>query len=643
MIACRVRRRNLIDILRGMNSTLRHTLTIVLLGAAAVTTAARADAEVTRVEIATRADVGTTGYEKIVGTIHFAADPKDPHNRVIADIDKAPVNASGKVEFSADLYVLRPKDAARSNGIALIDVVNRGRKMILNGFNRAAAGDPATDPDLGDGFLLRRGYTLVWVGWQFDVRRQNGAIGIQVPSATGVNSLVRAEFTPNERGAQTVADLAAYAALDPAAADTTLTVRDGPFGRATPVARGNWTLQGNTVTMANGFEPGRTYQLAYRAGNLPVAGLGLAAFRDTAAWVKRSPDAVARAQHTIAFGSSQSGRFLRTFLYYGFNTDERGAQVFDGVMAHIAGGAGLSLNERGATPNALSMWAANAFPFANSAARDPITGKVEGVLDNDRARPNQPKIFYTNSSVEYWGGGRSAALIHTSPDGQSDLTLPDNARVYLLTGSQHSPGRFPARVSNGQQPDNPVEYWWTMRALLVGMENWVKNGTAPPASQYPRLADGTLVSVDRVAFPAIPGVGSPRTVAPAHQAGKPRPLLVPQVGEDGNELAGIRTPEVLVPMATYTGWNFRNSGIGGTEHLVSLAGSAVPFATTAAERNAKKDPRRSVEDRYPSADAYMAKVQAAIGALVTGGYLLPDDVSHVKKRAEQQWSNRHDH
>jgi hypothetical protein len=643
MIACRVRPRNLIDILRGMNVRLRHTLTIALLTTAAATAAVRAHAEVARVEIATRADVGSSGYEKIVGTIHFAVDPKDARNRVIADIDKAPVNGSGQVEFSADLYILRPKDAARSNGIAFVDVVNRGRKMILNGFNRGGTTDPSTDADLGDGFLMRRGYTLVWVGWQFDVARQNGAIGIQVPRATGIKSVVRAEFTPNERGAQTVTDLAAYAVLDPAAADTTLTVRDGPFGRPTTVARGEWTLQGNTVTMASGFEPGRTYELAYRAGNLPIAGLGLAAFRDTAAWVRHSPDAVARAQHTIAFGSSQSGRFLRTFLYHGLNTDERGRQVFDGVIAHISGAARLSLNERGATPNALSMWTATSFPFADSATRDPISGKVEGLLDNDRARRNQPKIFYTNSAVEYWGGGRSASLIHTSPDGQSDLALPDTTRVYFLTGSQHSPGRFPARVSNGQQPDNPVEYWWTMRALLVGMENWVKQGTPPPPSQYPRLADGTLVPVNRFAFPTIPGVRSPRSVAPAQHAGRPLPFLVPQVGEDGNEIAGIRTPEILVPMATYTGWNFRNAGIGGTDQLVSLVGAAVPFANTAAERTAKKDPRRSVEERYPSADAYMAQARAAADALVAAGYLLADDVPHVQKRAEQHWTSRHDH
>jgi hypothetical protein len=615
----------------------RTALVPVLLAAAVLGPPPRAGADVTRIDVRTRADVGASGYEKIVGTLHFAIDPRNAHNAVIADLDKAPVNAAGRVEFSADVYVLRPKDPARSNGIAFIDVVNRGRKIILNGFNRGATNDPATDADLGDGFLMRRGYTLVWVGWQFDVRRHNGAMGIQVPAAQGVSAIVRAEFTPNERGPQTVTDLAAYSPVDGNAADTTLTVRDGPFGRADEVPRATWTLQGNTVTMTAGFVPGRTYALAYRARNLPVAGLGLAAFRDTAAWVRRAPDALVRAQHTIAFGSSQSGRFLRTFLYYGFNTDEHGAQVFDGVMAHISGAARLSLNERGATPNALSMWTATAFPFANSATRDPISGRVDGLLDNDRARERQPKMMFTNTAVEYWGGGRSASLIHTSPDGKTDLVLPDNTRVYFLTGAQHSPGRFPARVSNGQQPDNPVEYWWTLRALLAGMEKWVKAGTPPPSSEYPRLSDGTLVPAEQVAFPRMAGVEPPVGIAPARHGDTALPLLVPQVGPDGNERSGVRTAEILVPMATYTGWNFRNAAIGGTGQLVSLLGSSIPFARTVAERKANGDPRPSIEERYASAEAFLAMTRSAADRLVAGGYLLTDDVPAVMKRAEEHW------
>jgi hypothetical protein len=620
-----------------MSNSLRLVVAAVLLVAGGV----RADAEIVRVDVTRRADVGTSGYEKIVGIAHFAVDPDDARNRVVVNLDKAPRNAAGKVEFSADLFILRPRDAARSNGVALIEVSNRGRKGLLTGFSRAPGTlDPSTDADLGDGFLTRQGYTLVWVGWQFDVRRQDGLVGIQVPAAAGVSGIVRAEFTPNDRAAeQTVADLAGYAAGEPNASDTTLTVRDGPFGKPEAIARGRWTLQGSTVRLTGGFEPGRTYEVAYRAANLPVEGLGLAAFRDTATWIKHQPDALATARHAIAWGSSQSGRFLRTFLYYGFNADEQGRQVLDGVMAHIAGAARLSINERGATPNALSMFTATGFPFADAAQRDPISGRSEGLLDNDRARRHQPKVFYTNSAVEYWGGGRSAALVHTTADGSADITPPDNVRVYFLTGTQHSPGRFPPRATSGQQADNPVEYWWTLRALLTSMDRWVRQGAAPPPSQHPRIADGTLVRADRIAFPALNGVASPRTIPAARQGTQVLPLLVPQVDADGNERAGIRSPEVAVPLATYTGWNFRSPATGGPSYLVNLMGSSLPFARTSAERAKTGDPRRSIEERYRSKDAYVAAYRQHAESLVKDGYLLAEDVGHMMRRAEEQWTH----
>src|SRR6202158_337567 len=438
-----------------MSKTSLTLLALASLAGAAL----RTDAEVVRVDISKRADVGTSGYEKIVGTIHFAVDPDDPRNRVIVDLDTAATNASRRVEFSADLYILRPRDLARSNGVALVEVSNRGHKGLLSGFSRAQGTlDLATDADLGDGFLTKQGYTLVWVGWQFDVSRGGVLLGLEAPAAAGVSGIVRADFTPNDHGTEmTIADLSGYSPVDPNATDTTLTERDGPYGKADAIAHDRWTLRGRTVTMTGGFEPGRTYELAYRSANLPIARVGLAAFRDTASWLKYQPDALATARYTYAYGSSQSGRFLRTFLYYGFNSDEKGRQVFDGVMAHIAGAARLSLNERGATPNTLGMFNATAFPFADAAQHDPMGGRTEGLIDNERARRNQPKIFYTNTAVEYWGGGRSAALIHTSADGKSDVTPPDNVRVYFLTGAQHGPARFPPRITTGQQPENPVE------------------------------------------------------------------------------------------------------------------------------------------------------------------------------------------
>ena len=326
-------------------------------------------AEVTKVDIAQRTAIGASGYEKLVGTVHFAIDPKDARNRVIADLDKAAVNAQGKVEFSSAFYLIRPVDRARSNGVALVEVSNRGRKGLLGTFSRAAASlDPQTDADLGDGFLTRQGFTLAWVGWQFDVKPDGGLMTMKAPMAQNTSLVVRAEFIPNDRGpSTTVADLGGYPPSDVSGSDTRLTMRDDPFGQAQTVDRAKYTVAGNVVTMRDGFEPGRIYELAYKTANPAIAGAGMAAFRDFAAWLKHGQTDGSNAKYTYAWGSSQSGRFLRTFLYYGFNADEKGGQVFDGVMAHIAGAARLSLNERSATPNALSMFSATGFPFANIA------------------------------------------------------------------------------------------------------------------------------------------------------------------------------------------------------------------------------------------------------------------------------------
>ena len=241
--------------------------------------------------------------------------------------------------------------------------------------------------------------------------------------------------------------------------------------------------------------------------------------------------------------------------------------------------------------------------------------------------------------MEYWGGGRAAALVHTSPDGKRDLTLPANVRAYFLTGAQHGPAPFPVPPGGmGQQPANPLEYWWTMRALLVGMTEWVTKGTEPPASQVPRLADGTLVPITKLKWPQIPGVQSPAIVQGPRYDGHDLPFLVPQVDADGNELAGIRTAEQRVPMATYTGWNFRGNAIGGTKQLVNLLGSAIPFAKTKAEREKTGDPRSSVEERYPSQEGYLARASAVATTLVNGGYLLPADMPGMRARVEAQWA-----
>ena len=286
--------------------------------------------------------------------------------------------------------------------------------------------------------------------------------------------------------------------------------------------------------------------------------------------------------------------------------------------------------------------------MSSAPSATPVTGAADGALDNPRAREHQPKIFYTNTGVEYWGGGRSAALIHTTPDGTKDVALPDNERVYLLAGSQHGPAAFPSRVTNGQQKENPNNYWWIQRALIVAMDKWVREGVTPPSSRYPRLQDGTLVRAADAAFPAIPTMTSPTSlsgggrgpnalVARDGAPGTPLPLLVPQVDRDGNERAGIRLPDIAVPLATFTDWNFRKPEIGAPNQLFPLMGSYIAFPATRADRDRAHDPRASIEERYPSREKYLALVEDAAASLVKDRYLLAEDVPQVVGRAGQHW------
>jgi hypothetical protein len=515
--------------------------------------ASLARAEVVKVDVTSRDDVAN-GYERIVGRIHFAVDPRDPHNGVVADLDKAPRNAQGLVEFSADLYILKPK-AGRGADAALVDIVNRGRRLVPS-FMQGARGGP--DPETGEDFLMKRGVTVVAVGWEFDVARP-GLMSITVPVAmngsAALSEMVRATVVPDESGTgATVGDLAGYEPADPASAANTLTVRDNVFAAAATIPRGDWSLDGNHVTYAKGFVAGKAYELSYRAKSHPIAGLGLAAVRDTTSWLKHGADSLAPVRYVYALGVSQSGRFLRSFLYEGFNTDEHGRMALDGVMVHIAGASRLVLNERGSTPTTEAMFTATAYPFATQAMKDPVSGASEGLLDNPRARANQPRIMFTNTGVEYWGGGRVAALVHTTPDGSADVPLADNVRAYFLSGAQHSPGAFPPAGGNGQQLGNPMDYRWNLRALFVALDRWVRDGAAPPASQYPRLENRTLVKAAALTWPAIPGVQSPTSLTAGTRranafipggagAGALLPLLVPQV--DADHLHWLELPEDL--------------------------------------------------------------------------------------------------
>jgi hypothetical protein len=601
-------------------------------------------AEVTKVTIAARATVadgqafGKTGpYEKLVGTIEFALDPGHARNKAIADLEHAAKGADGKVHFTADLFVLQPVERGRGNGVLLFEISNRGTKGILGRFNRAPGStDPTTLAQMGDGFLMREGYTIVWVGWQFDVAAPNlrvEAPPVNVPGRVRVSTILN-----DARTDATLTDLPpSYVPVDVNDASSTLTVRDLFRDTPTVLPRSSWRF-GTPATngrarliLDTGFQPGRVYEVEFAATGAQVAGVGLAAIRDAASAFRYRADLPVQGRSAYVFGISQSGRFLRQFLHDGFNADERNRKVFDLVWPHIAGAGQGSFNERFALPS-YSSFPATRFPYTDLEQLD-SAGRKDGLLAT-YPTALQPKVLYTNTPVEYWGQGRAAALTHTSLDGTRDLTLSDNVRSYLLAGTQHGEAAFPPTGGQGQALPNPMPQGDVMRALLRVAHRWASGGTPAPVSAHPTLRRGTLTPHDSVRFPALAGVTNPRLIEgpPA-----PLPFLVPQVDEDGNEIGGIRVPELSVPLATTTGWNFRAERVGNPTTVVALAGSYLPFARTVAEKMAKNDPRLSIEERYKSKEDYLTRIRAAALLLVKSEFMLAEDVEAAVQRAARHW------
>jgi hypothetical protein len=653
-----------------------RAMLVMLLAAAPVS------AEVIRIEVKSRADLspqpaGATGpYERITGIIYFAVDPRHPVNQIITDIDNAPRNAQGKVEFSSDFELLKPKDPARGNGTILYEVSNRGGRGMVNFFNRGSGQiDQRTGQRNGDDFLFERGFTLMWIGWQFDVPPRPELLRVYAPIAknadgTSITGLVRSDFVVIQPATEaSLADRGhqAYPVSNPNDAATILTVRDAVEGARRTIPRSEWqfTADGKSVRIEAGFEPKKIYEVVYRAQDPAVVGVGPAAVRDTISKIKYSGATelglpAGSIKRSIAFGISQSGRFLRTYLYYGFNEDESHRKVFDGVMPHVAGSGRGSFNHRFAQPSRDAhpfinfFYPTDIFPFTDSEQTDPVTGATDGLLTHATKPAFQPNIFYTNSSYEYWG--RSASLFHTTLDGTKDARLPANVRGYLLAAGQHGVAGFPPTRSIGQQLNNPLDYRWAMRALLVAMNRWVTDGAAPPASALPRVANGTLVTPDRLTFPRLPSVNVATVPHQAYRADygpdfitkgivvnePPKvtsafAILVPQVDADGNELAGIRVPELTVPVATYTGWNLFNDKSGPTNVVSSMQGSFIPLPRTKADRDRSGDPRKSVEERYRGRDHYLAEITTAANDLVSKGYLLKTDVPAIVEQAGTRW------
>ncbi|MFQ5962362.1 MAG: alpha/beta hydrolase domain-containing protein, partial [Candidatus Methylomirabilales bacterium] len=613
---------------------------------------------VVRIVIDKREDVlngrsfGTAGpYKKMTGKIYFALDPRNPKNVRIADLDKAPRNADGFVEAWANFVVLRPKNPEARGGTALLEVSNRGGKAALPYFNGGTwTLNPMFGRDFGDGFLMRLGLTIIWVGWQHDVPLRKGLLRLHVPVAREgslpIQGLVRSDWTVDQ-STKTLPlghrNHIPYPVSDPNDPVNMLTVRAGRLMPRRTIPRREWRFareqNGHVVESRtdiykeSGFDAGKIYELIYRAQDPKVVGLGLAAVRDTMSYAKYDPTSPFRVKYGIALGISQTGRFLRHFLYQGFNTDERGRKVFDGMMIHTAGAGRGSFNHRFAQPSrdahrySSFFYPTDIFPFTSRTQMDPETGLEDGLFAHAHNSGHFPKIFYTNTGYEYWG--RAASLIHTTIDGARDIVLYPNERVYHLASGQHFVGRFPpgAKLPGSRAyRGNPLNFLYTMRALLVRMVAWVREGTDPPPSTYPRIHTKTLVSIHGVTFPNLPDVPFPVVAHQAYRAdygprweqgiidhqppglGRPFLTLVPQVDKFGNEIGGVRSVELLAPLATYTSWSLRTDFPAATHELTDFMGTYIPLSKTEAERRDTRDPRPSIASLYNDKKDYLSSV-----------------------------------
>jgi hypothetical protein len=646
-----------------------------LIGAPAI-----AQARITRIEItqtespafggAAFGDVGM--YEKLVGRAFGEVDPRGPENAAITDLELAPRNAHGMVEYDTGIIILRPIDPARGNRRLFYEVTNRGVILSLRALNDSP-NPSTTNPtaaDAGNGFLMRQGYTILFTGWDLSAVgtfASHFPVAAQRNGSPIVGPAIEELIFDNPPATQPMTATLTYpaAALDPAQA--TLTVRSHYGDAQTAIPPTAWRFNdARTIQLlpeGTRFDPGRLYELAYQARDPLVSGLALAAVRDTPAFLHRAhaddtgaPNPLAgRIDVVIAHGISQPARLLHDFVRLGFNRDERGRQVFDGILSYIAGASSGFFNHRFAQPfrthrQHIGRWTPErVFPFADQLLFD-------GRLVRCTLTGTCPKLFEANSSNEYWVKGGS--LLHTDTRGHDLVFDPPGVRTYLFSSLPHSPAAGPGICEQSRNPLSPAP---GLRALLVDLDDWITRRTPPPASRLPRRFDGTLVPSlpqSAVGFPSIPGVrytglmstgdrfdfgrrfddgildittSGGTIVSPV--VGSPYPVFVPATDGDGNDRAGVRFPDVAVPLATYTGYGFRAAGFSGPD-LCDAFGQAIPFARTRAEREASGDPRPSLEERYPSHQAYVDQVRATAEALATDRFLLAEDVDRIVQAAQ---------
>ncbi|HVB63131.1 MAG TPA: alpha/beta hydrolase domain-containing protein [Nitrolancea sp.] len=623
-------------------------------------------------------------YDRIDGLVTFGVDPEHEANQGIVDLAFAPRDDKGLVRFRSDLCLLVPQDLEKANRRLIVELPNRGRKLIPRFVNRAQPEPPSAEIPVGDGWLMRHGYSVGWIGWQWDVYRDDVLMGLEAPEALidgrPVRGEVIVEIQPN--AVQRTRLLAnrlhrpyRVAELDDPSAQ--LLVRDHPDGPDRTIPRDAWRFareidgemlpSNEHIYLDSGFEPGRIYSVIYTTEGAPVVGTGLLAFREIASFLRydnRALNPLAGViDHAYGFGVSQTGRMIRHYLYLGLNRDEEGRVAYDGLNPHVAGARRGEFNHRFAQPSVQPTPSfGHLFPFADRETTDPYDAGTDGILSRQRARGGMPKVLYTNSSAEYWRGDGS--LLHTDPTGRYDLEPEPESRIYLFASTQHGPGALPPTRLSPEEGDrgahdfNVIAYQPLLRAALMNLDRWVSEGVEPPPSRFPRLADGTAVQNATVVedFRAFPWITLPdperlptiRTLDLGPESGQgigrypatlgqPYPAYVSAVDADGNETGGIRLPDLTVPLGTFTGWNTRAPETGAVGQIMKMQGMTHFFQPTHAAREAAHDPRPSLEERYPSREAYLAQVRAAAQTLVEQRYVLAEDVDVLVEEAEERY------
>ena len=594
--------------------------------------------------------VGT--YDRIIARATVAVSPDDPHNTLIVDLDRAPRNAQGLVEAVTDVEILRPTNAANGNRRLFYDVLNRGGKFgfALFNDNPVVVNDLVKPSDAGNGFLMNRGYTVVWSGWQGDVVPGAGRMTFLPPIVPGITGLAREEFIFDQMDNPAKATLS-YPAVDLDPTHTKLSVREREADpRATPAGLevGFDSPTSISIKRPEGVDAGAIYELVYMAKDPKVMGLGFTATRDVVSFLRHetadgagSANPLAgRIDRAIGFGLSQSGRYLQDYLYLGFNADEAGRTVFEGLMPHISGGKKTFTNYRFSQPgrspyqHADMLYPGADFPFTYPVTTDAVTGKTDGFLARCLAAGNCPKIIKSDSEIEFYQ--QRASLVVTDTQGNA-LDMPDNIRLFFLSNLQHFAlaNAKPELVKTCAFPTNPLNAGPPVRALLTALDSWISNGTLPPASRYPSRKDDTLVTpeIEAANYPRIPGFAyTSRMVRPAvikseampPSKGADYPVFVPRTDADGRDIAGLHLPTLEAPAATHTGWNLRKAGFSAGE-LCENNGSMIPFAATRDERLRAGDSRLSMAERYPNPGDRAAAIAKAAQQLVQDRLLLEED------------------